>query len=328
MKKFKGYIIGFVLGSLFFSGISYAASGEIKATLSNFIVKINGEQKTFSNNPVVINGYTYLPLRDVAEAVGYTIGFENGVISLESIKTPELNTNATTHIDEKIIEPEVLNDYLDNSSSPALKYNDNVYLPLRQGAEKFGINPENITWNGETSTISFINADIELKVQDSPTNSSDSFIYQGRSYVKEEILKKVAEIQKKQSEEAELKRKQLEEEQKTKSGQIDLQVEPLKSMFTVGEKKLNIANVIEVDAKYNGSLSVGEFEKFWMSLEFKNKLFDAIAIEQQKINPKYQLYIRFTYNNTFLGNTMADVGGTASTYIVENPFPNQDSIIQ
>lgn len=80
----KKLLIGFACGALFFSGVSYAASGKLTASIANYKLVINGKEKALKNKPVIINGTTYLPLRETSEAVGYNVALKNGQILLDN----------------------------------------------------------------------------------------------------------------------------------------------------------------------------------------------------------------------------------------------------
>lgn len=77
-------VTAFLCGAVFFSGISYAATGDIIAKPANFKVIVDGQEKKFNNKIVTIEGTTYLSIRDTAKAVNKDVSFSNGVIALSS----------------------------------------------------------------------------------------------------------------------------------------------------------------------------------------------------------------------------------------------------
>ncbi|CAH8247564.1 stalk domain-containing protein [Paenibacillus melissococcoides] len=79
MKKF---LLGFLCGAIFFSGISFAASGDLIAKTSNAKIFINKEEQYMSTKPVIINNTTYLPLRELSDITGYHVGVKEGDIYL------------------------------------------------------------------------------------------------------------------------------------------------------------------------------------------------------------------------------------------------------
>ncbi|MGG3508407.1 stalk domain-containing protein [Paenibacillus lautus] len=66
------------------SGVSYAASGSLTATIANYKLMVNGKEENLKNKPVVINGTTYLPVREVSQAVGYNVTLNKGNIMLDN----------------------------------------------------------------------------------------------------------------------------------------------------------------------------------------------------------------------------------------------------
>lgn len=99
-QKFK-LLTAFLCGAVFFSGVSYASTGELVAKVVDFKIVVNGKETTLNNDPVLINNYTYLPVRDVAELLKMDVGFEKGVITLDESKTLE---DESKNIDGKGVE--------------------------------------------------------------------------------------------------------------------------------------------------------------------------------------------------------------------------------
>ncbi|ALS22321.1 stalk domain-containing protein [Paenibacillus naphthalenovorans] len=84
MKKF---IMGVLLGSaLTFSVPVFANNGEVVATLTKFKVLLNGKFVELKNDIIVINGTSYVPLREVSNLFGHEVDFdgENGIIGIEN----------------------------------------------------------------------------------------------------------------------------------------------------------------------------------------------------------------------------------------------------
>lgn len=96
MKQKLKIVTAFLCGAVFFSGISYAATGDIIAKPANFKVIVDGQEKKFNNKIVTIEGTTYLSIRDTAKAVNKEVDFKNGVISLNSVSSSSDNSNAST----------------------------------------------------------------------------------------------------------------------------------------------------------------------------------------------------------------------------------------
>lgn len=79
MKKFvAGFITGImIMGSVF-------AGNEVMAQFADFNFLINGKEAKLETQPLVYDGKTYLPLRELASVLGYNIQFieETRTISL------------------------------------------------------------------------------------------------------------------------------------------------------------------------------------------------------------------------------------------------------
>ncbi|MCE5172052.1 copper amine oxidase N-terminal domain-containing protein [Paenibacillus profundus] len=84
----KKLVTGFICGAIFFSGIAFAASN-FTAKVEEHKIYINGQEKALSDKPVSIEGNLYLPVRELADAIGYRVAFENGDIKLTSKKKDE-----------------------------------------------------------------------------------------------------------------------------------------------------------------------------------------------------------------------------------------------
>lgn len=97
LKNLKLVASGFIIGAIFFSGVSYAATGSVKID-ALFGVKIfqGGIDKTSTNNkPFIANGSTYLPVRAVADLLDVPIewdGKNNAVIIGEKIEGERLTS--------------------------------------------------------------------------------------------------------------------------------------------------------------------------------------------------------------------------------------------
>lgn len=78
LKNLKIIAGGFIAGSLFFSGVSYAADQGVNLT-AFFGVKLihNGIDKTPADSkPFIVNGTTYVPLRTAAELTGAEVSWD------------------------------------------------------------------------------------------------------------------------------------------------------------------------------------------------------------------------------------------------------------
>jgi len=84
MKKF---VLGFVLGAILFSSVSAMAVMGIVAQIADFNVIVNGEVfKEKSGDVLVVEGRTYLSLRDIADVLSLKVGWDEGTrtVNIES----------------------------------------------------------------------------------------------------------------------------------------------------------------------------------------------------------------------------------------------------
>jgi len=90
----KKFVIGFMLGAVFFSSVSYAAtSTEVKAYITDFKLKIHGKETPLTNKIVSINGSSYLPVKEISNLLGYQVAWD------DKNKTVKIGTEATINSD-------------------------------------------------------------------------------------------------------------------------------------------------------------------------------------------------------------------------------------
>lgn len=84
-KMIAGLVAGLFIGS---AGMAAAATiPTVKAQLVKFAIWVDGEKQVLKNQPLLYNGTTYLPVRDISEMLGLGLTFNNQVKSI-SLKTP------------------------------------------------------------------------------------------------------------------------------------------------------------------------------------------------------------------------------------------------
>lgn len=74
MKKLMfGLVVGFLLGM---SATGFAAVGDrVEAVFKQFNITIDGEPVTLETIPLVYNGTSYLPVRELANKLGYNVTY-------------------------------------------------------------------------------------------------------------------------------------------------------------------------------------------------------------------------------------------------------------
>jgi hypothetical protein len=70
----KRFVAGLIVGMLLMTGI--ATASQIIGQHMDYKIVINGQQRQLDKLPVVIDGSTYLPVRALAQLLGYTVDFD------------------------------------------------------------------------------------------------------------------------------------------------------------------------------------------------------------------------------------------------------------
>lgn len=109
MKKSKSFIIGLIVG-LMLTTVTFASSEYIQVMFTDFNFVINGRQQKLETKPLLYNGTSYLPVREISNLLGYDITYkaDTKTIVLNSSDQNKTNTigvsphNKTYQIGEKI----------------------------------------------------------------------------------------------------------------------------------------------------------------------------------------------------------------------------------
>ncbi|OPH50006.1 hypothetical protein BC351_36545 [Paenibacillus ferrarius] len=87
----KKVIFALSLGLLIGSATSaLAATNEtVRATVTKFVIKVNGTEKALQTSPIVVDGTSYLPVREVAGLLGAEVKYDDATRTI-SLQTPVL----------------------------------------------------------------------------------------------------------------------------------------------------------------------------------------------------------------------------------------------
>jgi hypothetical protein len=105
MKKF---IMGIILGAVLATASNAIANSEVVAKFISFNFVVNGEPIQVESQPVSINGSSYLPVRELANLLGYDVTYkaDTKTIELNLVQnTSDINsTNAksTSNLEQKV----------------------------------------------------------------------------------------------------------------------------------------------------------------------------------------------------------------------------------
>jgi hypothetical protein len=90
LNKFKQFIIGMIVGGLIISGIPVLAESGLKTievTYNNIRITLNGKEIKTDVEPFQFSGRTFLPIRQVAEALGATVNWNSTTNTVEIVKS-------------------------------------------------------------------------------------------------------------------------------------------------------------------------------------------------------------------------------------------------
>ncbi|WP_340031123.1 stalk domain-containing protein [Paenibacillus sp. FSL K6-1122] len=93
-KKLPTFLFGAVVGVAVTAGTAVGAATYLKATQSNVKIVVDGTQAKLSESPMNIGGRLYLPVRDTANALGYSVeSITSSQVSLKEGVTANSTTN-------------------------------------------------------------------------------------------------------------------------------------------------------------------------------------------------------------------------------------------
>lgn len=85
MRTIRTLTVGLIVGFILSIAVVVSASGlEVSAVYSNFKIMIDGKPAALSNQPLVVNGRTYLPVAEMASLFNYRLSLNGKTISLYS----------------------------------------------------------------------------------------------------------------------------------------------------------------------------------------------------------------------------------------------------
>lgn len=94
VSKIPTFMLGAIVGITLTAGTAVGAATYLKATQSNVKILVDGTQAKLSDSPLNVNGRLYLPVRDTANALGYSV--ESVTSSKVSLKEGA-SSNTTTN---------------------------------------------------------------------------------------------------------------------------------------------------------------------------------------------------------------------------------------
>jgi hypothetical protein len=109
----KKMIVGIIIGAFLATAIPVAAeqvNKKVTATIrTDFTLQVDGVNVNLENSPLAFEGKSYLPVAEVARAVGKEVGFKDGVIKLDTVKNEEAESNTPGKPDANVNEVDINN---------------------------------------------------------------------------------------------------------------------------------------------------------------------------------------------------------------------------
>ena len=104
MKKF---VCGFVIGAMLFSVVGVCAATQFVAEKAGFKVFVNGNEFQGTTGEIlVVEGRTYLPLRDMGNALNIPVEWNSEIGQVEVGTVPDAAANEATAVIEAASEPD------------------------------------------------------------------------------------------------------------------------------------------------------------------------------------------------------------------------------
>jgi hypothetical protein len=77
-RNSKGLILGLIIGMILATaGTAFAGNNSVTGVYGSFKYLINGQDKPIQSEAVIVNGKSYLPIRDIGSALGYDIEYDD-----------------------------------------------------------------------------------------------------------------------------------------------------------------------------------------------------------------------------------------------------------
>ena len=196
----KNFTIGMLFGLILtFTSVSFANS-EVVAKFTNFNFMINGETVTLETIPLVVEGRSYLPLRELSVALGYDVDYDNETRTILLDNQETENDNGNKSITAIMGETATVKDVniTINKTEQFVKYEDN-YLRIYMTIENNSETPLNTQGRLQYKLLDDIREEDRLNksgysiVFDDPTD-----VYPGETltgYIEYHVLTKPVEIE-------------------------------------------------------------------------------------------------------------------------------------
>ncbi|MFS0857331.1 stalk domain-containing protein [Paenibacillus taichungensis] len=101
LRKMSTFTLGLIVGVTFTGATAVGAATYLKATQSNVKIVVDGTQAKLSESPLNVNGKLYLPVRDTANAMGYSVeSVSSTQVSLKEGVSASSTSNSSSTVDK------------------------------------------------------------------------------------------------------------------------------------------------------------------------------------------------------------------------------------
>ena len=152
--------------SLFITSTAFAKTSteNVTAYYKGIKIFLDGNELPIANESFLVNGSTYMPVRDIAEALGKDVSWkgETKTVTLTTPANPIISNAPNITLGKKISTETIIVNYSDikiivdgvalsfNTHDEPFIHNGTTYLPLRKVAQAFGIE---VRWNAPTNCV-------------------------------------------------------------------------------------------------------------------------------------------------------------------------------
>lgn len=182
MKKF---VAGLLCGAALMMTTSVFADGALKQITAyltpDVSVELNSKKVPLKNTPINYDGSIYLPVREIADAVGLYVEWNSRT------QTAKLHTPIKTDIIRGVKFEEDYDYYKGSSGLPSLIIKEKRYLPLRDGAEKYGFWP-GASYDADSETVLLKEGRPLIHIDLMEADDPEAFIFLGTTYIREDLF--------------------------------------------------------------------------------------------------------------------------------------------
>lgn len=147
----KRFLVGFVLGALIFGSMTAFANDEVRAKLTDIKLMVNGQLVELENKVMAVEGRSYLPVREVANLVGYDVDYNDATRTIILNKKQEEDVQNTDQSNNPPKNHEQNNNVIEGLGDMFRNDDDNLDLEaIKQAVENGEVKVDSVDENGNT----------------------------------------------------------------------------------------------------------------------------------------------------------------------------------